>query len=73
MNIYLLEREDGVGYDEYDGFVIIERTEQNAREKANSQPGAEGQIWANETKVRCQKVGTSNLPAGVLLGSYNAG
>lgn len=31
-NIYLVERTDGCSYDEYDSFVVIAKTEKEARE-----------------------------------------
>jgi len=31
MNIYLVERTDGVGYDEFDSFVVIAKTEEGAK------------------------------------------
>ena len=65
MNIYLLERNDLVGYDEYDSIVIAANNETQAREIAK-------ETWGNQEDVNCENV-SNPKEAGLILASYNAG
>lgn len=71
MNIYILTRLNGIGYDEYDAKVVVAKNEQNARKIANESNGCEGKIWNNKEVVSCQIV--DDTKEGEVLGSYNAG
>ena len=72
LNLYRLEREGGIGFDEVKGFVIAAATEFDARVIAMSQPGDEGPfIWRD---IYCECIGTTTtLSEGVVLGSFNPG
>jgi len=77
MKIYLIKtkkEEAEVGYDEYDGHVIVANTEQEAR--ALCPNGDEGKAtWDSSEYSTCEELGETtkfNEPS-VLLSSYNAG
>ena len=69
--IYLLKRIFGVGYDEYDGKVIIASSAKAARKIANLKYGCEGPIWNDSSQVLCREI-TLTLPL-VVLESFRAG
>jgi hypothetical protein len=72
MKLYLIERIDPIGYDEYIGFVIAAESEAEAREMAAYLPGDEGaEIWKT-APIRCIADVTGETP-GVVLYSFNAG
>ena len=75
MNIYLLERKGGHGYDEAGGFVVAAPTAAEARILAGEDSGDEGAgAWEGTTRSTCRKIGAgASLEAGVVLRSYNAG
>jgi len=56
MNIYLLTRNDYVGYDEYDGKVIRAESEEKARICANCNTADEGEMWTDKKAVTCELV-----------------
>ena len=73
MNIYLLQRTSGVGYDEVSGFVIAAMTVADARKVAASRSADEGKsLWRS---VPCQLVGKArpDVTAGIVMRSFNAG
>jgi len=70
--VFLLWRDDW-GYDEYDSMVVIAETKKQAREIANKDVGAEGQIWTNPDFVFCEEVSIHNAAGRVLIASFNAG
>ncbi|ANZ48028.1 hypothetical protein ASESINO_4 [Erwinia phage vB_EamM_Asesino] len=74
MNLYLLEREDDVGYDEFDSIVVAAPTEQAAR-ATKPNHGRWTDVFRNEDGVilRCKHIGTTHLPEGVVHESFNAG
>lgn len=72
MNIYLLTVKGSIDYDSYDAKVVRASSESAARKHANLEPGDEGKIWEDANHVDCQVL-TNHGPAGVILGSYNAG
>lgn len=55
-DLYLLSREDGVGYDEYRAKLVAAESELEARKIANIIIADEGRIWEDHTKVKCKKV-----------------
>lgn len=70
MNLYKIEREDHVGFEEYDAWIVAAETEQDARSFIT--PGEEGpEIW--ET-APCLLIGlaAAEVQAGTILGSFNA-
>jgi len=71
MNIYLIKRNDDVGYDEYDSAVVIAETPDQALVIAKSIYGtSQWNGWKN-WDVSVTLVDTSK--AKLLLSSYNAG
>ncbi len=54
--IYLLKRIFSVGYDEYDGKVVIAPSAKVARRMANIRYGDEGAIWVDPKQVFCQEI-----------------
>ena len=71
MNIYLIKRNDAVGYDEYDSAVVIAETPDHALVIAKSIFGtSQWNGWKN-WDVSVTLVDTSK--ARLLLSSYNAG
>lgn len=82
MKIYKLEptqlgRDSQIwGWDSYDAFIVIAKSEQDARTFAGDKHGTEGNVWIDPRYVKCRVVGTpdSNLTEpGIILGSFNAG
>ena len=72
MKLYLLTRKDDVDWDEYDSKLIRAGNPKSARIMANEDPGAEGKMWGDATKVTCQQI-MQNGPAKVIIQSFNAG
>lgn len=70
--IYILERTDEIGWDEYTGKVVRAESEQEARDIANKKTGDEGKIWTDTTKVTCEQVATDGA-SGAILEAFNAG
>ena len=69
--IYLLKRIFGVGYDEFDGKVIIASSAKAARKIANIKYGDEGPLWTDANQVLCREIPlTKSL---VVLESFRAG
>jgi len=68
LNLYLIERTDPVGWDEYDAFVIAATSEQEAIGMVN---------WCAlpDCDPVCRLIGiaSSEVEPGVVLGSFNAG
>lgn len=74
MNIYLVERTDSVGYDEYDSFVVVAETEEEA---LNTTPSDYVTLdsWVGSIQdLKVTLVGRfiGNV-RGVILASFNAG
>ena len=80
-NIYVVSRTDGVGYDEYDSFVVVACDEEEARNthpSNNSDSYIEhwGSSWISKSEIHTldvERIGTSIQPCGVILSSFNAG
>lgn len=73
MNLYLLERQDDVGYDEFDSIVVAAPTEQAARAIRPRGGWVYGEAWEDVETLTCQLIGTTNLPTGLVHTSFNAG
>lgn len=72
MNIYRLERAK-CGYDEVSGFIVVARSEVDARRFAADEAGDEGcDVWQT---VPCVCLGTAKegVPGGVHLRDFCAG
>lgn len=72
MNIYLLERTDKCGYDEFDSLVVIA---ENAELAQKMKPKYGDGEWTTPDKIYVTLIGTAieGSVTGVVLGSYNAG
>jgi hypothetical protein len=75
MNIYLLERTDSVGYDEFDSFVVVAPDAELARKLLHEHSDGDYGVWAKDELVTATKIGTSDEYAEPIeiLGSFNAG
>jgi hypothetical protein len=82
MNIYLAEREN-CDYDEFDALVIVARDETHARLIIASGPVCNGE-WdlpadyfsgfnGENYTIKLVGIAFDDVPAGLLLGSFNAG
>ena len=68
MNLYLIERTDETGYDEYDAHVIAAESADEALARAN--------FWAAlKSPPTCQLIGVAaeDIQDGIVLSSFNAG
>lgn len=70
-NIYILKRIFSVGYDEYEGKVIIASSAKAARKVANLKYGDEGPIWNDSSQVICREI--TLTMSMVVLESFKAG
>jgi len=76
VHIYLLSQDARLpGYEQYDAFVIVASSEEEARRLANGRAADEGKIWDDLSIVSCVRLGCASetAPQGIVLGSYNAG
>ena len=73
MNIYLLNRTDKWGYDDFDSFVVVAESDEEAK---NLKLGyCDGSSWTTPDKIKVTLLGVAspNVIKGEILGSYNAG
>lgn len=73
MNLYLLERLDDVGYDEFDSIVVAAATQQAAcaiRPRCGWIPDNQAE---DGVTLRIALIGTTHLPTGIVHTSFNAG
>ncbi len=70
--IYLLTRQEDIGYDENDAKVVCAESEREAREIANLHPGDEGACWTDEKRVTVEVIDPHGH-ARQILSSFNAG
>ena len=79
MKIYLIERTDRIGYDEYDSIIVIAKDEAEALEY---QPSGDKEFsdysdsWTNTVdNIIVTLIGTATRgsKSGVVLASFNAG
>jgi hypothetical protein len=76
MNLWLLQRTDEPGWDEYLGFVICAETEDDARAWAATKKGDEGpQTWTDPSQSKIAFIGkpADGMVAGIVLESFQAG
>lgn len=73
MNLYLLERTDDVGYDEFDSIVVAAPTEQAAC-AIRPRGGWTDTGWNEDgATLSCTLIGTTDLPTGIIHESFCAG
>jgi hypothetical protein len=74
MNLYLVKRTDGIGYDEYDAMIVAARNENEARTVDPAEWG-----WGcgvDSATLEVQRIGTAARGTAnrtVILSSFNAG
>ena len=80
MHIWHLTRTDEIGPDEAIGFVVIARTEMEARQLVQAQGGVEcivsaTRFWTDSPHVRCERIGVPRNASDprVVLRAFNAG
>uniref|UniRef100_A0AAU8L093 Uncharacterized protein n=1 Tax=Pantoea phage Survivor TaxID=3232176 RepID=A0AAU8L093_9CAUD len=67
MNLYIVERTDSVGYDEYDSCVVAAVSECAAKYEAT-------ELWSKYDPVTVKMIGVSgSQEPGVVHSSFNAG
>ena len=80
MNLYLISRNDNVGYDEYDSAVIAAPTEEAA--KSFIVDGNEIRAWTRNNSVNTKDINISikligtaspDIESGIVIESFNAG
>lgn len=79
MNLYLIYREGGVGYDEYDSAVVVAEDELDAKRihpdgmnEVDDTPDSGSWRPFAEIKVKHIGVGSPFIPRGVICASFNA-
>jgi hypothetical protein len=73
MNLYLLKRDDHVGYDEYSGHVIAAPQPYEARVAAAKVSADEGYaVWIHFATLTLIATDHAGEP-GIVLSSFNAG
>lgn len=75
LNLYLIERPDGIEYDETESVVVAAATPKLARELAKEAPGDQSpDVWAHG-KAKLQKIGTAGprIKQGILHHAFHAG
>lgn len=73
MNLYLLERHDDVGYDEFDSIVVAALSEDAARAIRPRGGWAPDVAWDDVETLTCVNIGVTHLPTGIVHTSFNAG
>lgn len=72
MNLYLLNRIGGCGYDEYYGFVVRAESAEMARYIASQAHGDEGtDVWLDPKSSTCVGIQAYG-ETGVILSSYRS-
>lgn len=75
MKLWHIHRTDSGGYDTYDSFVVRAETEHDAREiliAEHAQDGY-GDSWTRNHADVVVKELTTDGPAAIIIGSFNAG
>lgn len=76
MNLYLIERTDKIGWDEYDSAVVCAESLEDAK-KINPCEYAEkqGKQWVDPQHITGVLIGTADpsITRGVVCASFNAG
>lgn len=83
MNIYLISQTENNDYDTFDSAVVAAPSEESAKRihPFSTSPYAEEEskewnssAWASKPEnVTAKMIGTTDLPAGLILASFNAG
>jgi len=76
LNLYLLTRNGGVGWDQFDSFVVAASWSHAARAYAAERAGEwDGCDWRKASDATVKYIGKAGqrVKAGVVLGSFNAG
>ena len=78
--LFLLKTKVGWHHDEYDSFMIIASSSQQAREIAQKNGGTEtsggrGEIpyWTDPKKTSCRIFNVGKRKPGIVISSYNSG
>lgn len=89
MKIFMLERTDDIGYDEYDSVIVVAEDEQQAREthpRFGNEWDSEDECWTNGTSGWTWDISSLEIEflgsylgqvgaerPGVIMSSFNAG
>jgi hypothetical protein len=74
LYLWLISRTDSIGYDEYDAFVVAASNIKAARAfAAEGVKGAAGEFTVQNTTTQRIGAASAKVPAGIVLGSFNAG
>lgn len=73
MNLYLLERTDSVGYDEFDSIIVAAPSEAAARVIRPAGGWVDTMCNEDGVTLRITLVGTTQMPSGIVHTSFNAG
>jgi hypothetical protein len=81
MKLYLLTRNEKIGYDSYDAILVCAESEADARTiSPDGTPFVEGNEewngWAKKSSsILCEEIGEANekQTRGVIISSFNAG
>jgi len=85
MKLYLVERTDKIGWDEYDSFVCVADSEESARqinpidsysEWTGESWDADGFDWVNPSTLKITEIGLAKeglANGNIILSSFNAG
>ena len=74
MKTYFIERNDPVGYDEYDSAIVVARTPEEALIALKTEHG-EGKYctWGNYDVTITEVIPSSYVEPKIIIESYNAG
>lgn len=82
MNIYLVQRTDGVDYDEYAGFICVAESEESALKICEDAHGSHGEngendwgSWPRRKTVAVTLIGNAVdwLEPGIIFDDFRAG
>lgn len=73
MNLYLLTRTDSFGHDEYDSFVVAAGSQQEAEVICVESRPWYSKMIAESLETKLIGAAAEDVPAGIVLGSFNAG
>lgn len=69
--LWLVERTDDVGYDEYDSVIVAAPDVETARSLEPAETKGMFQGWSEELNITC--IGSTDLPNQIIHKSFNAG
>jgi hypothetical protein len=76
MNIYLLERTDKLGYDDFDSAVVAAENEENAKSiQIGYTYNNISRSWTTPNNIKSTLIGIAApfTKSGIILASYNGG